>query len=67
MSYFDLSEVSQRPGCPIFSLLERVNHLCIDFLIYVRGNYVETRIRLRQSLCFDNWHAAFPPSYEFKL
>ena len=57
LSYFDLWDAFQEPGCPICTLLERCSFNYLDSLLYERVNDVGTRIKLRESLGFCNWHA----------
>jgi len=56
-SYFDLWDAFEKPGCPICTLGERGSFRYLDSLLYERVNDVGTRVNLRKSLGFCNWHA----------
>lgn len=57
LSYFDLWDAFKKPGCPICTLVERFSFRFLDALLYERVNDPGTRVRLRESLGFCNWHA----------
>ena len=57
LSYFDLWDAFQKPGCPICALVERRSWQYLDALLYERVNDPGTRRELWDSLGFCNWHA----------
>lgn len=57
LSYFDLWDALKKPGCPICTLVERHSFLFLNGLLYERVNDPGTRVELRKSLGFCNWHA----------
>jgi len=57
LSYFGLWDAFKKPGCPICTLVERDSFRFLDALLYEQVNDVGTRVKLRQSLGFCNWHA----------
>ncbi len=57
ISYFDLRDSFQQPGCPICALVEKQSYRFLDGLLYERVNDTGTREGLRKSYGFCNWHA----------
>jgi hypothetical protein len=57
LSFFNLRDALDQPGCPVCTLAERNSLRFLDALLYERVNDVGTREGLRKSLGFCNWHA----------
>jgi len=57
MCYFNLWDAFQEAGCPVCTLVEKDSSRYLDGLLYERVNDVGTRMKLRESLGFCNWHA----------
>lgn len=57
LSYFNLRDAFQQPGCAVCTLAEKDSLRYLDALLYERVNDVGTRVRLREALGFCNWHA----------
>ena len=57
LSYFELQEALEKPGCPICTLIEKYGDRYLDGLLWEQVNDGETRHELRGSQGFCNWHA----------
>jgi len=57
ISYFQLLEAFQKPGCPVCALVEQGALRALDGLMYEQVNDPITRDRLVESHGFCNWHA----------
>ena len=57
LSYFNLRDALAQPGCPVCTRVERDSFRYLDGLLYERVNDEGTRVDLRKSLGFCNWHA----------
>jgi len=62
ITYFQLLDAFQQPGCPVCTLLEQGALKALDGLMYEQVNDPFTRERLVESHGFCNWHAWMLPS-----
>jgi hypothetical protein len=61
ITYFQLLDAFQVPGCPVCTLLEQGERKALDALLYEQVNDPFTRDRLVESHGFCNWHAWMLP------
>jgi len=57
LEYFDLTDAFKRPGCPLCNRTKELSWKFLDSLFYERVTDVWTRVGLRKSKGFCNWHA----------
>lgn len=62
ITYFQLLDAFQKPGCPVCTRLEQAALKALDGLMYEQVNDPFTRDRLLESHGFCNWHAWMLPS-----
>ena len=62
ITYFQLLDAFQEPGCPVCTRLEQAAQKALDGLMYEQVNDPVTRDRLLESHGFCNWHAWMLPS-----
>jgi len=61
ITYFQLIDAFQEPGCPVCSIVEQGALKALDGLLYEQVNDPITRERLVESHGFCNWHAWMLP------
>ncbi|MBI2563191.1 MAG: hypothetical protein HYW08_12540, partial [candidate division NC10 bacterium] len=62
ITYFQLLDAFQEPGCPVCTRLEQAALKALDGLMYEQVNDPFTRDRLVESHGFCSWHAWMLPS-----
>ena len=57
VGYFDLLDTFEEPGCPLCNRIRKLSRNFLDSLYYERVTDVGTRVNLRKSKGFCNFHA----------
>jgi hypothetical protein len=65
IDYFDLRDAFKIPGCPLCNRARNLSWKFLDNLFYERVTDVWTRVGLRKSKGFCNWHAWMSVSLPF--